>query len=197
MKNENITIPILVEGFNNIMFDVLQGPKNFDCFKDFISSLLTTQSEFLRKFDHELFFEKSYVRFIQDTSKAINKTFSFTQRQILRISLELDRMTTDNGVVCDCALHYDCWIGQFKAPRLIERYNWLAQTNIHKNMVEAKILDPKFPTKGSKFGLYCRISRLRRQYYEDILMQTKKFHFNECNSNIAHRRCWQGEGFVQ
>ena len=55
MKNENIIIPILVEGFNNVMFDLLQGPTNFDCFKDFISSLLTTQSEFFKKFDHELF----------------------------------------------------------------------------------------------------------------------------------------------
>ena len=44
MKKENITIPILAEGFKNVIYAVIKGPENFDCFKDFTSSLVTSGS---------------------------------------------------------------------------------------------------------------------------------------------------------
>ena len=79
-----MTIPILAEGFKNIISGRLVAPENFDCFKDFTSSFVTTQLLAIDLFEEFISFrrQKSFLRLLQDASKVINRSISPTQYQV-------------------------------------------------------------------------------------------------------------------
>ena len=198
IKDENITIPILAEGFKIIISGWQKAPKSFDCFKVFTSSFLTTDFRAFEIMELDNIVTNSKSLF-QAISNVVNRSISYTQGRILYYTLGLDRIFADNGRFCICPLNFDGMEGQismginFFNKIIRKQINFLVEPHNEYNMVDALILDPKLPIKRSIFGFYCRRSRLREQYYEDI-SPGNNYHRNKCSYDYANdRRCWKGK----
>ena len=69
MRNNNFTIPISAEGFPDMMNGGPKSVMNFDCFKDFKSSFVTTEFEYFGwiNFIHNIFIHSAYIEMFEDT----------------------------------------------------------------------------------------------------------------------------------
>ena len=108
MENDHYTIPILAEGFYNVFRAYHSTPKNFDCFKDMQSPLLTTQLNSFSRMGMKLG-DNDYQRF-HHISVKLNRTLEFIGQQAALIeSVRFDRIfKLSTRGECTCVLNFDC-----------------------------------------------------------------------------------------
>ena len=196
MKSENITIPILAEGFSNIIRGWQKVPNNFDCFEELSSSFLTTTSKAFERIGTH---HDPLNDIVQDIFKTFNNTISNVQREVLGNALRLDKIVTGEHKSCKCVLDYDCTKRNIERRidiifKNVRQYSFLNHKN-EDNMVETLIMDPKLPSKAPKWTGYCRIFRIRKQYHETVLRQDSVLHTDECTFKPTKflSQCWRGE----
>ena len=194
METENITIPILAEGFTNIIRGRQKAPENFDCFEGLSSSFLTTTSKiFSRIGDQD--YNLRYISLLREISNTINITISNIQREAFAITLKLDILVTGEHR-CQCFLDHDC----MKEMIRIHTRTSFKQTYVYSllhhtrnnDMGEILIMDHELPPKAPKWTGQCRILRQRKQYHKTS-WQDHAFHTDDCIFESSSERCWKGE----
>ena len=210
MGSLNITIPILAEGFNEIMRKSSIAPENFDCFKDISSSFVSTNLRSLMSM--EILLEDEDVEAIRKVSKLISRTISVSQRFALLRSLDFHKYyVIYRSYQCSCSLDFDCAQERIKKEEkraLANQRNIFEPTKRFQYMV-LKMLDKKYPFNHATyeeyhsfdffgFGSKCRKTILRLQDYEDVLLGNKSRYHDEslcdgkdCDGENDHN-CWSG-----
>ena len=191
MKTENMTIPILAEGFRMIIDDNYFVPENYDCFKDINSSFLTTDFQLFHLMDEVLSVEEMFM--FENISQILNRDISPLQKYALRKALNFDEIYIDFGFYeCDCSLNYDCMVNQIKELTL---YNVGATWNVPYifHLLNALIFDGELKEEDACDNYFTYV--YRREFHYVYQAKGDYFHGNQCTYTEEDPiyDCWKGK----
>ena len=177
MEENNMTIPILAEGFMTGLMQARKAPSNLHCFKDLSSSFLVTE---LSAFTYmKLILWPKDLQMIKDISDLVNKSMSPSQQFALMKSLWLSDVFVNGGRKwsCNCSLDYQCVDKEIK--RSMEEFNFVwdyaFKTTNDQYLSSIFLLDPNLPFSQTRFENYrkggwnCREHIHLVQEYKDVL----------------------------
>ena len=197
--------PILAEGFERIIGDRLLAPKNFDCFRDLNSSLITTSlSQFLSLY--RLSFANQ-LQLHEDIFIAVNASLNLIQMKVIVDSLYSikKQINIDWFQHCKCSLDYDCMKNKMDNSLLLYSiYHKILFEPSYHSWVTAKALNSHFDEAQYKkysttFFQHCRTTDFRKQDYLEVLKGNEsRYHGNQCKQQMPPQLlypdlCWNGE----
>ena len=177
-KTNNLSIPILTEGFLTSLMLNRAASSNFNCFKELSASLLSTELSAFSYFEFTL--SREHIRMIKDVSFLVNRTISPSQRFALMQSLWLSDLYADDAtqrLSCNCSIDFYCIEkGKRVAWDFEKTWDYAFKTRQDQYHVSMFLLDPELPFSATMYEKYrkghwgCREHVFLSQHYSDVLI---------------------------